>query len=60
MIKLHQFYYKSSIYNCWLYICIVYYKRISTPLCFYTWNGKHTPIPKVISLIVISRGQQAS
>ena len=43
-----------------LVICIVHYKRISKPLCFYTWDGKYRPIPEVLSLIVVARGQQAS
>ena len=33
----------------------MHYKRISKPLCFYTWDWKHRPFPKVISLIVVAR-----
>ena len=50
MIELHQINLRIKVLFTIIvaYRCIVHYKRIS----------KHTPIPKVISLIVVSRRQQ--
>lgn len=31
-------------------ICIVHYKSVSKPLCFYMQDWKHMPIPKIIML----------